>query len=118
MDEPEPVTPGTTSAGPGPSGPAGPPPSVDLDLAFSSAYRNLMPRLVAFLRLQGAPLADAADIAQEAMILAYRQWGSITYPSAWTRRVASRLWGRRIAAVDAEPVADLPEHVSLLTVTD
>jgi DNA-directed RNA polymerase specialized sigma24 family protein len=77
-----------------------------------------MPRLVAFLRMQGVPLADAADIAQETMILAYRQWNTITHPSAWTRRVASRLWGRRWSAVDAEPMADVPENTSLLKFTD
>ena len=51
--------------------------------------------LVNFLLWMGAGLADATDIAQETMIEAYRNWPSIQQPRAWTRRVASRQYGRR-----------------------
>ncbi|GAA2610753.1 RNA polymerase sigma factor [Paractinoplanes durhamensis] len=85
---------------------------------FADFYRAFMPRLVVFLRYQGASLNDAADLAQEAMIKAYAYWPTIEIPRAWTKRVASRLYGRRLAAVDEEPVAEVPERESLLTIED
>ncbi|WP_422733884.1 RNA polymerase sigma factor [Micromonospora sp. WMMD558] len=63
--------------------------------AFSAFYRTEVKPLVNFLLWMGAGLADAADIAQETMIEAYRNWSSIQHPRAWTRRVASRQYGRR-----------------------
>lgn len=69
-------------------------PRVDV-AAFSAFYRAEVKALVNFLLWMGADLADAADIAQETMIEAYRNWPSIQHPPAWTRRVASRRYGRR-----------------------
>ncbi|MFJ6199126.1 RNA polymerase sigma factor [Micromonospora sp. NPDC092111] len=69
-------------------------PLVDV-AAFSAFYRAEVKALVNFLIWMGAGVADAADIAQETMIEAYRSWPSIQHPRAWTRRVASRQYGRR-----------------------
>jgi RNA polymerase sigma-70 factor (ECF subfamily) len=92
--------------------PASAPSVVADDSAFTAFYRTFVPTLVAFLRWQGVPLRDAADIAQETMIEAYRRWQTIEHPPAWTRRVASRMWARRVAQVvdgsAAESVADPP----------
>src|SRR5690242_17419902 len=71
---------------------------------FTAFYRAFMPRLVAFLRYQGAPLPDAADLAQEAMTAAFAQWPAIVTPQAWVKRVASRMWGRRLASVETRAV--------------
>lgn len=43
----------------------------------------------------GASQADAEDATQEAMILAWSQWGSIREPAAWVRTVALRSYLRR-----------------------
>jgi RNA polymerase sigma-70 factor (ECF subfamily) len=58
---------------------------------FSDFYRGFLPVLVAFLRWQGVPLVEAADVAQETMIQAYRRWATINDPGAWARRVATRM---------------------------
>jgi RNA polymerase sigma factor (sigma-70 family) len=86
------------------------------DTEFAAFYRSFMPGLVAFLRYQGVPLKDAADLAQETMIKAYARWSTIDTPRAWTKRVASRAWARRLAGVDEALVADVPEP--LLAVSD
>jgi RNA polymerase sigma factor (sigma-70 family) len=88
------------------------------DEAFVTFYRDSFPRLVALLRWQGVPLPAAVDLAQETMVEAYRLWNTIDHPAAWTRRVASRMWARRVARVAEEPFAEIPEHLSLLVVTD
>lgn len=106
-------------------------PDIDLTLAavpaqrtgtlrdeFAAFYRSSMPRLVGFLVIQGAPLQDAADVAQETMAQAYRRWAQVSHPQAWTRRVASRLWARRLAHVGEDPVSDIPESVMLPGDTD
>jgi RNA polymerase sigma factor (sigma-70 family) len=80
--------------------------------AFSAFYREHFAALVAFLMYQGARLADAQELAQEAMTVAFRSWETIEYPKAWTRRVASRALVRRIATID-DPVHELPEPEAL-----
>ena len=70
------------------------------DASFNAFYRSFTPTLVAFLVWQGASLADAADVAQEAMIQAYQRWPTIRHPQAWTRRVASRAYTRRVASIE------------------
>jgi RNA polymerase sigma factor (sigma-70 family) len=98
--------------------PAWPTPAAH-DAAFSCFYRGFLPTLVAFLRLQGVPLYEAADIAQETMIEAYQSWAKIQSPRAWARRVAARMWARRIANVAEDLVADVPEQgTSLLPIAD
>jgi RNA polymerase sigma-70 factor (ECF subfamily) len=76
--------------------------------AFSAFYRESLPALVAFLMYQGATLADASDLAHEAMTAAFRSWDVIEHPKAWTRRVASRAFLREMVRVE-DPVEDLPE---------
>lgn len=86
---------------------------------FSDFYRGFLPVLVAFLRWQGVPLIDAADVAQETMIQAYRRWATINDPRAWARRVGTRTWVRRIAEVVEDPVPEMPERTTaLLRITD
>lgn len=91
-----------------------PPTEVPVDpaatAAFAAFYRESAPRLIAFLRWQGAPLPDAAECAQEALTLAFHKWSTIQQPHAWCRTVASRLYARRVADIEEEPVDD-PETV-------
>ena len=58
---------------------------------FDAFFRREMPGLVAFARvLSGSASAD--DIAQEAMLAAYRQWDDVSrldVPGAWVRRVCA-----------------------------
>ena len=58
---------------------------------FDAFYRREMPALVAFARsLSGSACAD--DIAQEAMLAAYRRWDAVSQmdvPAAWVRRVCA-----------------------------
>lgn len=77
-------------------------PPVDV-AAFSAFYRAEVKALVNFLLWMGAGIADAADIAQETMIEAFRSWPSIRHPRAWTRRVASRQYARRRFGQEAVP---------------
>jgi RNA polymerase sigma-70 factor (ECF subfamily) len=60
---------------------------------FDDFYRAELPRLVALARaLCGAAVAD--DIAQEAMLVAYRRWRHVSgleHPEAWVRRTCSNL---------------------------
>ena len=58
---------------------------------FEVFYRREMPRLVALARaLSGSGAAD--DLAQEAMLAAYRRWSEVAayeHPEAWVRRVCA-----------------------------
>jgi RNA polymerase sigma-70 factor (ECF subfamily) len=76
--------------------------------SFSAFYRESLPTLVAFLMYQGATLADASDLAHEAMTAAFRSWDEIEYPKAWTRRVASRAFLRELSRAE-DPADDMPE---------
>lgn len=86
-----------------------PAPGVDM-AAYTAFYRAETSPLVRFLLCMGAGLADAADLAQETMIDAYRAWPTLTHPRAWTRRVASRKFGHRIASPETpvDPLDGLP----------
>jgi RNA polymerase sigma factor (sigma-70 family) len=76
-------------------------------LSFEVFYRREMPRLVALARaLSGSSAAD--DLAQEAMLAAYRRWSEVAAyerPEAWVRRVcanhATSLLRRRTAETRA-----------------
>jgi RNA polymerase sigma factor (sigma-70 family) len=61
--------------------------------SFDDFYRAEMPRLVALARaLCGPTLAD--DVAQEAMLAAYRKWEHVQdlqYPAGWVRRTCANL---------------------------
>lgn len=74
--------------------------------AYVTFYREFIPDLVGFLVWQGARLAEAAELAQEAMIEAHRSWSAIKYPRAWVKRVASRKYARLLATTEEplEPV--------------
>ncbi len=62
-------------------------------LDFDDFYRAELPRLVVLARaLCGAAVAD--DVAQEAMLAAYRRWrhvGELEQPEAWVRRACSNM---------------------------
>lgn len=77
-------------------------------LSFPDFYRLHVPGLVAFVMWLGAGAEDAADIAQETMIKAYKRWQGIEHPRAWARTVASREYCRRIAECRDESVAQIP----------
>lgn len=89
------------------SGDSGSPPFAQAGVAeFVTFYKQAAPRLVAFLRWQGASLPDAAECAQEALTEALPpRWATIEYPYAWCRRVASRIYARRVGRLE-EPVED------------
>ncbi|MEX5637514.1 sigma-70 family RNA polymerase sigma factor [Parafrankia sp. FMc2] len=89
-------------------------PSADTVAAFSGFYRRFVPTLVGFLIWQGVRQADAVEIAQDTMAAAFQSWRTIDHPEAWTRRVASRAYARRIAALAEDPVAEVPEARSPL----
>jgi RNA polymerase sigma factor (sigma-70 family) len=63
------------------------------DRPFDDFYRAEMPGLVALARgLCGGAVAD--DVAQEAMLAAYRRWphvASLDWPEAWVRRTCANL---------------------------
>ncbi len=82
---------------------------------FAAFYRDFMPRLVAFVIRHGAQPADAADIAQETMIEAYRSWPRITSPSAWCFHVAHRKFLRARTSRYEHPRELLVEQRSALT---
>lgn len=88
------------------------------EVEFAAFYRTTVKPLAAFLILQGATVADAADIAQESMIKAHSAWDRIDHPRAWVFRVASRAWVRRMLNRRENPVAELPEPNPLLRPTD
>src|SRR4051812_34236711 len=58
---------------------------------FDAFYRRELPALVALaVALSGS--ASAEDIAQEAMLAAYRRWDVVSHldlPAAWVRRVCA-----------------------------
>ncbi len=76
--------------------------------AYVTFYREFIPHLVAFLVWQGARLADAAELAQEAMTEAHRNWLTIRYPRAWVKKVASIKYAHLIATIK-EPLE--PENL-------
>jgi RNA polymerase sigma factor (sigma-70 family) len=94
------------------SPPAAPTPQPEMSTAnrdlYIAFYREFVPKLVAFLVFLGASLNDAADLAQETMIDAYRSWSEIEYPRAWAKRVASRKYLRRVAQLEELPEPDAP----------
>jgi RNA polymerase sigma factor (sigma-70 family) len=74
---------------------------------FEEFYVNELPRLVALARgLAGAAVAE--DLAQEAMLVAYRRWHDVRdlpRPELWVRRTCSNLaisqFRRRLAELRA-----------------
>jgi len=85
---------------------------------FTDFYRTSAPRLVAYLRWQGASLPDAADVVQEALVLAFTKWSTLAYPFAWCRMVATRIYLRRLREMRESPVEDVQAVGSALLVED
>lgn len=83
------------------------------DQEFSAFYRENIRPLTGFLINHGVGVHVAADMAQEVMTDAYRNWERITYPKAWAHKAASRALVRKVASAE-EPVDDVPEPTSLV----
>jgi RNA polymerase sigma-70 factor, ECF subfamily len=69
------------------------PPAVEGPERFEDFYASELPRLVALARSLAAP-ALAEDIAQEAMLVAYRRWRELRElerPELWVRRTCANL---------------------------
>jgi RNA polymerase sigma factor (sigma-70 family) len=80
------------------------------DAEFSKFYKASFPRLVAFLRVTGAPYAIAVDCAQEAMIKALPPvWAVIENPHAWCRRTCRNFYLRHVERNREESVGDLEQ---------
>jgi RNA polymerase sigma-70 factor (ECF subfamily) len=61
---------------------------------FETFYARELPRLVALARALTGSRAAAEDVAQEAMIAAYRRWDEVVrldVPAAWVRRVCANM---------------------------
>lgn len=71
---------------------------------FTDFYRAEVAALVTFLLRLGASGQDAADLAQDTMIDAYRSWSIVTNPYGWIRRVASRKFLRLISQIEPPAV--------------
>ena len=121
-DEPGDV--GTASEGPVDK--AAPLTGVDLTLVgppqateqFTAFYRDYMPRLVRFLVLDGAPVALAAELAQEVMVSLWRNWDTVQYPKAWARTAAARAWIRYRTQVPELPTDIVPDPSPLISTQD
>ena len=60
------------------------------DDEFDAFFRKSYSGLVAHLVIMGLPWESARDSAQEAMMLAYQNWGELLDEEAWVRKVALR----------------------------
>ncbi|MEV6826627.1 sigma-70 family RNA polymerase sigma factor [Amycolatopsis sp. NPDC051102] len=85
-----------------------------INATFTAFYRDHIKALVALLLVQGASLTTAADIAQETMTAAYKNWAQIKHPKAWTRTAAVRTFIRHKLNTREDVVEKLPEPTSLL----
>jgi hypothetical protein len=59
---------------------------------FGAFYRDYLPQLLALLMIEGARPSAAAQVAQDAMSEAYREWAQLENPREWTRQVALSSW--------------------------
>lgn len=58
---------------------------------FADCFREMMPKVVAFvMRLGAEDQQEALDAAQGAFTAAWENWETIQHPKAWLRRVAQR----------------------------
>ncbi|MCP2339057.1 RNA polymerase sigma factor [Actinomadura rupiterrae] len=89
------------------------------DASFAEFYRGAYPSLVAELYACTGDRPDAQEVAQEAFMRAWSQWGRVRdldHPRAWVARVAYRLaasrWRRTAIALRAlrrhGPPPDVP----------
>lgn len=68
-------------------------PAVVSGLAFEAFYRREYVRIVALARVLAGP-AMAEDLAQEAMLVAFRRWREVSAmvdPAMWVRRVCANM---------------------------
>ncbi|NJC13023.1 RNA polymerase sigma-70 factor (ECF subfamily) [Micromonospora profundi] len=79
---------------------------------FSAFYRGFLTHLASWLILHGwVSDADAYDVAQDTMRLAYERWPTIEHPRAWARRTASRLCVERLSRGEMLPVEDIEDRI-------
>jgi RNA polymerase sigma factor (sigma-70 family) len=72
---------------------------------FKVFFRREWPRLVSYCRIVfDLPLPAAEDVAQEAFLSVFRQWGAVDRPGGYIRKVATRSALRRYPE---ELVADM-----------
>jgi hypothetical protein len=62
---------------------------------FGAFYRDYLPQLLAMLMVEGARPGLAAEIAQDVMSAAYREWARIDSPRDWARERAMAAWAER-----------------------
>jgi DNA-directed RNA polymerase specialized sigma24 family protein len=67
---------------------------------FGAFYRDYLPSLLALLMVEGARPAAAAQVAQDAMSEAYREWATLDDPQEWTRQVALSGWSAQRGSAD------------------
>jgi len=113
-----PVTMSAPEAPPAPPAPEpAPAPAGDGDArrgregGFGVFYRDYLPQLLALLMIEGARPAVAAQIAQDAMSEAYREWARLDDPREWSRQVAMATWSaqrRSPGATDVGAPAGTP----------
>jgi RNA polymerase sigma factor (sigma-70 family) len=112
-----------TADGPGAPGPRVGPDAVTPEAAstvlnseheFARFYRDHISRLAAYLIYQGAAAHLAADIAQDAMVSAFRRWPEIKSPRPYTWKVAYRAFIRHALNDPERPAGEVPEPTALL----
>lgn len=90
--------------------------------SFDTFYQEHYSGLVQLAFVLSGSRYGAEDIAQDALVAAWKKWGALEQPLAWTRRVVANLAvsairrrmaeGRamiRLAVGRGEPIAELPE---------
>jgi RNA polymerase sigma-70 factor, ECF subfamily len=98
------------------------PPPLQMPGSFDAFYQEEYSGLVQLALVLSGSRHGAEDIAQEALIAAWKRWRELEQPLAWTRRVVANLAvstirrriaeGRammRLAIGRGEPIAELPE---------
>jgi RNA polymerase sigma factor (sigma-70 family) len=109
--------PGEPQVGPAEDSPAGQVPGKEAPASegeFAAFYREHFGRLVAYLVYQGAKVSLAADLAQDAMITAYRRWAELTSPRAYVWKVAGRAFIRHVVDGPELAVGQVPEPDGVL----
>jgi RNA polymerase sigma-70 factor, ECF subfamily len=98
------------------------PPPLRLAGSFDAFYQEEYSGLVQLAFVLSGSRSGAEDIAQDALVAAWKKWRELEQPLAWTRRVVANLAvsairrrmaeGRamvRLAVGRGEPIAELPE---------
>jgi RNA polymerase sigma-70 factor, ECF subfamily len=98
------------------------PPRLRLPGSFDLFYQQEYSGLVQLALVLSGSRYGAEDIAQDALVAAWKRWGELERPLAWTRRVVANLAvsalrrrmaeGRamvRLAIGRREPITELPE---------